>query len=127
VRETGESGRVRVVKNLLRMAAARVPGHWYQGDMSDGRGNYCGLGHLVCVASDGRGSMVRSADDEIRLLADVTRQAALDKFPERVAVTSMSLDWFPFTSFNDHPETTEQDVVAVMELAADRWDVEHGG
>lgn len=98
-----------------------LPGHWLQGELDDEKGNRCGLGWL-CEAyglkrsNVGQGGPLYTADIELMNIA------AEDKFPDRIVDDQM----VPFATFNDHPRTTESDVVAVMDLAADRWDVEHG-
>lgn len=103
--------------NPIRQAVQNLPGHWIKGAYNDARGNHCGIGHMFVITE--------GTHFEYRNKAYVMMgQAARDKFPDR----AMSYDGSPehFPAFNDHPDTTEQDVVAVMNLAADRWDVEHG-
>lgn len=116
------------MSNPIRTAVNNVPGNWQK--QSYGTGPHCGLGHVLYaltgehVSSTAFSAMSVSPygwsiwDEVIITLS----QAANDKFPERT-VTVSSHPWFP--NFNDHLDTTEQDVIAVMELAADRWDVEH--
>lgn len=111
-------------RNPIRVAASLLPGRWYQGEIASPDGEArCGLGWLMAAIVEVRAP--RPLADSGRALMN---SAAADKFPDRAfSVTSEGMMLMqPFAAFNDHPETTERDVVAVMELAADRWDVEFG-
>jgi len=102
--------------NEIAVAAQNLPGHWYKGRLSDGQGNFCGVGHL----SNAFGDMSQTYDSTAfiryckmhKLLGKVARE----QFPERLDEDQT------FPRFNDHPDTTEDEVVAVMEKAAIRWD-----
>lgn len=112
---------------MIRLAAGRLRGHWYQGGLDDGRGNRCGMGHLLNVLdhlvdeAEVDGGDRRTYGEMYAQTRRAMDQAAWDKFPDRVGQETGS----PFVLFNDHPLTSERDVVAVMELAATRWAVEH--
>lgn len=113
--------------NPLRQAAQLVPGHWYQGGMEDAHGNRCGIGHLYAAIREEPQAPV----SDLGLLLSAMNTAAHDKFPDRIGTwvengVGAAGIMHPFAQFNDHAQTSEADVVAVMELAADRWDVEHG-
>lgn len=125
------------IMNPIREAIKRLPGHWYQGSFYDPDNieNACGLGHvhMAIVEENNRilnddsitdliesGRLERMYDVASKYLAD----AARDKFPDR---TEGLKGVGAFPAFNDNEETTEDEVIAVMELAADRWDVEHEG
>lgn len=119
-------------ENFIRKAARRLPGHWVKGTMGAGQGarDRCGLGHLLAVT--GYGEVVSA--EEISKMRNVMSLAAMDKFPDRTGEwlgmdwrdARFSLDNCPFAAFNDNERTTESDVLQVMELAAERWDVERG-
>jgi hypothetical protein len=107
--------------NEIQRAARRLPGHWYKGDASDGNGNFCGIGHLLEVMGlpliEPNSEELSAKSLRVRRMIACLNQAAEDKFPERASDE--------FAGFNDHEDTTEADVVAVMELAGERWAVEH--
>lgn len=119
-------------KNFIRKAASQLSGHWIKGTMGVRRddANRCGLGHLLAVT--GYGEVVSA--EEINEMRRVMSLAAMDKFPDRTGEW-LGMDWrdarfaldnCPFAAFNDNERTTESDVLMVMELAAERWDVERG-
>lgn len=93
--------------NVIEKALQNLPGHWYQGGLGDGKGNYCGIGHV----SNASFNQYRAVDYATSLMNEV----ALEQYPDRFeGDTSM----VPFAVFNDHPDTTEADVIMVMEKAA---------
>lgn len=104
--------------NEIQRAARNLPGHWYQGDTSDGKGNYCGIGHVLQVMEmpTDAPSVNRDLAEKVRQMVLVMDEAAGDKFPDRGE---------EFAAFNDHHDTTEDEVIAVMELAGERWAIEH--
>jgi hypothetical protein len=105
--------------NPIRKAIKTLPGHWHQGSAFGPNNTACGLGHLH------RATVKSNLDLNLYCPASkLMSDAAIDKFPERVGGEPGP---GAFPNFNDHPETTEDEVIAVMELAADRWDLEHEG
>lgn len=114
-----------MAENRIREAAKLLSGHWHKGGLSDRRGNRCGIGWLQLAHRCSE----RSIADRHLYAVDLAlmNEAALDKFPDRVKPPDPDMHGkYPFPEFNDHPLTCEREVVAVMELAADRWDVEFG-
>src|SRR4051812_38198492 len=112
--------------NAIHTAARMVPGHWFQGDLADGLGNRCGIGHLLTAVAETTGVEYRGRGGGARKMCEYLDAAAVDKFPERAVGVGSELDRLrPFAAFNDHGETTESEVVSVMELAAARWGVDH--
>jgi hypothetical protein len=103
--------------NPIREAAARVPGHWHQGSYRDNEGNACGLGHLFDVLEESNIDMGRWYEEPETSPAMMMQRAAYELFPERFEYAEQS-----FAGFNDHKDTTESEVVAVMEKAAVRFD-----
>lgn len=89
---------------------------WAKDAFTDGAGRHCLQGALyeahgiypVDTRALGRPVSGELAAD-VRLVNDVIR----DQFPERVGGVGIS-------RFNDHPETTVEDVIRVMEKAAVR-------
>lgn len=107
--------------NPIREAASRLAGHWHKGSSGDGEGNFCGLGHLDNVLYSMTANMptnqwVQQSHEMYTLLTQVARE----QFPDRINGYDKFGGTFP--DFNDHPATTEAEVVAVMEKAAVKWD-----
>lgn len=93
--------------NPIREAMNNLSGHWYKGGLSDGNGNNCGLGHVLRVSG--------STYDAARCIMN---NVAYEQYPDRSNFDNLK----GFASFNDHPDTTEEEVLAVMEKAAIKWD-----
>jgi hypothetical protein len=100
--------------NIVREAARRLPGHWYQGDVSDHKDNYCGIGHVFEASKEVLGVIDM---DAVGVALRAMDAVAVEQYPERVKAVMRD-----FASFNDHPDTTEAEVIAVMEKAAVRLD-----
>ena len=105
--------------NTIREAIRVLSGSgWTKGTFTDGAGRHCLQGalfeaHGICAAGDqqvGRRVSGELATD-VRLVNEVIRE----QFPERVGGVGAS-------RFNDHPDTTVDDVTRVMEKAAVRKD-----
>lgn len=110
--------------NPIREAAARLKGHWYQGDYRDDAGNACGLGHLFDVLAETEGKTQNELSHDLHMTEGPSpslfmRDVAQELFPERWQEDEKDAS---FAIFNDHPDTTEDDVIAVMEKAAVRFD-----
>jgi len=100
--------------NYIRKALERLPGRWYKGGLGDGAGNWCGIGHLQEVAP------FRNAHDYGQQQMD---KVAEEQYPDRLgSKDGAGFQLVPFAAFNDHPDTTEDEVIAVMEKAAILWD-----
>lgn len=97
--------------NPIAEAVKNLPGHWFQGDFGDWEGNYCGFGHLQNV-------YIENGQQCDQATFDLLNDVAGELFPDRAAYGAI----FSFPAFNDHVDTTEEDVVAVMEKAAVRYD-----
>jgi hypothetical protein len=104
--------------NPFLEAARRLPGHWFQGDMYDGE-NACGIGHLSRVMNP-EGNNLGDFYEAWNVLSAV----AVEQYSDRIVEDNSMKD--KFAKFNDHPDTTEDDVVAVMEKAAVLWDEQNG-
>ena len=108
--------------NPLREVITRLPGHWYKGGYGDGKGNYCGVGHLSEY-----GYNVGSSQEEMNEAFKLMNEVAFEQYPERATyVINFGSDVQEvaksFANFNDHPDTTEEEVIAVMEKAAVRFE-----
>lgn len=102
--------------NPIREAAKRLRGAWYQGDMENEDGTACcGLGWVARVER----SMGLDIMDKIET-GDLMDTVAFEQYPDRAIDDNGDLRYF--AAFNDHPDTTEDEVIAVMEKAAVRWD-----
>lgn len=124
--------------NAISQAAQNLKGNWHKGGYNGPNNSHCGLGHvgLVLCGKDitSRFSLftltneVINPDESLNVneytgMWKTMTEVANEQYPERTrdpyGVTSGDPS---FASFNDHPSTTEDDVIAVMEKAAVRWD-----
>lgn len=115
--------------NPIRLAARLLPGRWYQGEVvAPEGGRRCGVGWLIVAVHEVHAARPGRRIPILTDARELMNQAAIDKFPERSSDdgTPEELKKQAFPAFNDHLFTTESEVVSVMELAADRWDVEFG-
>lgn len=107
--------------NSIREAAKNLPGHWHKGDYTDGQGNYCGIGHVL-KASGLTDEQIEMGDgDFVEARLDVLNKVAGEQFPDRAFTmpsAGIVVENPYFAYFNDHPDTTEDEVLAVMEKAA---------
>ena len=100
--------------NLIREAASRLPGHWHKGSMTDGNGNHCALGHLWEVSKS-----YEDSDVERWRAFPYLDKVAIEQYPDRVVDPDDHLSGLAaIAQLNDHPATTEDEIVAVMEKAA---------
>ncbi len=105
-------------KNYIREAAKHLPGRWMKGYSADDRGNFCGIGWVGEVVTKDHGTSVACWP-----LFDVMDKIAVEQYPDRVTEPGDSHTGIRlFAQFNDHPETTKDEVVAVMEKAAVAWE-----
>jgi hypothetical protein len=117
-----------MAENVVRTAAERLRGHWFQGDLADGHGNRCAVGWLMQAAEVYQLKTIEALEDPAFSRAlGLLNTAAVDKFPDRVD-PSLPRNNRPheIVQVNDHEDTDEVDVLAIFELAALRWDVEAG-
>lgn len=105
--------------NPIRKALENLPGHWHQGSLGDGNGNYCGIGHLKLAMFGENGLDYSGMKGEGWVkYAKIMNDVAGEQYPERAREFS-DLSLGPsFAAFNDHPRTTEDEVITVMEKAA---------
>jgi len=104
--------------NPISKALEHLPGNWTKGGI-DEHGNTCGLGHVYSFG------MEDSIDfSQFRQARDLMEEMARAEYPERVA--DLSPTYLAFAAFNDHPDTTEAQVIAVMEKAATKYDELYG-
>jgi hypothetical protein len=105
--------------NPIRKAAENLPGHWFKGDYGDGQGNYCAVGHLLVAAGQDPERVVEGMSDEDSLIHEIRllNKSAEELFPKRVDFTFERI-----ADFNDHDDTTEEEVLLVMNRAADLLD-----
>jgi hypothetical protein len=110
--------------NPISEAAKNLPGRWHKGDLHSGE-NSCGLGHLINAVvgeehADWQDLHLKRAVEEFNKANSMMVKVAVEQYPDR----TIGVGAYPqsFASFNDHPDTTESDVVAVMEKAAVKWD-----
>lgn len=104
--------------NFFDKAAKSLPGHWCKDVYADGNGNYCAAGHMLLAMGYIPEQMTfdfvesSSETEAIRMINKI----AAEMFPDRVRVAA------PFIAdLNDHPDTTEEEIVSVLEKAAVAW------
>jgi hypothetical protein len=93
--------------NALERTIAAIPGNWSKGPRVE-HGKGCGLALL----SD---NMDTEWDGWIEY-RNALAATALEMFPDRTG--NGGVDSFTFINFNDHPDTTEADVISVFEKAS---------
>lgn len=106
------------ISGALTAARAYVQGGWYQSGLTDGCGNYC----LRAAISLAAGSMVDlNGEVGYRSYKD-QGEAALESYRVDYEANRIVRDFLPqgFDSipvFNDDPQTTQADVLAVLDKA----------
>lgn len=100
--------------NAFEKMLETLPGHWHQGSLSDKKGNYCVVGHLRKAL--GLNTISGWPLDALEAV-DFLETKIVEMYPDRP-----SAGWDPVPAFNDHPDTTEEDVIAVVEKAAIGWE-----
>lgn len=127
--------------NIIEKARENLRGHWYKGEYvdADSGQNFCALGHIsLQLGATVEKSLFDGEDfysldtDSFEDLEDWNRannllvKVAKEQFPERYENLSGNLsfraDSIPY--FNDHEDTTEEDMLIVFGKAAVLWDEE---
>jgi hypothetical protein len=104
------------VPEILEKAAEVVAQGWYQGDYTDGEGNFCSLGAIYVAAGwmDREGnfdSQGRDVDDRTILnsaISTVDRQLGAEGYPRH----------FTLSTWNDESWRSQEDVVLMFKKAA---------
>lgn len=100
--------------NIIDRAASNLKGHWYQGGMYDGEGNACAVGHLVSVGF---------SHDSYRDAVRISHRVAAEQFPDRLNHGNpLIAKSGALIVVNDHPDTTEEDVLKIFEKASIEFD-----
>lgn len=103
------------MNNVFAQAAKNLPGHWFKGDYGDGAGNFCALGHIANVK--GYSDLYDIDVDEAKVFVESETDILNNLAKE------MSNGRYQFIAdFNDADETTEDDVVTLLEKAAVRFE-----
>lgn len=102
--------------NPVREGIEILRGHHFKGGYGDGHGNVCGFGALNKVVT---GDAFQDMEDEnSETLYNLMNQVAGEQFPERRCEGGI----YHFVHFNDHDDTTEEDVIMVMDKVAVAYD-----
>lgn len=96
------------MRNPYRETADSLEGHWHKGSLGDGDGNRCLIGHAIDRVGQ-RLDRTGEWDDFVTLL----EQTMQEQLPGRGIIIA---------NINDHPDTTEEEVLTVLDKAAVRWD-----
>ena len=90
--------------------------NWYQGDMTDGKGNYCILGALGCTSEqvhiDEYIDVIKAARTKIAGAIENLFPDRIDRSAAQIIATSGVI-----ASFNDSEETVWEDVSLVLKHA----------
>lgn len=108
--------------NIIREAVSRLPGHWSKGAYEGPDGTHCGLGHIQAAYDAIYGKDTHYSWNAVPALNQIRHlmaKVAREQFPERAHNPDGMCS---FVRFNDHPDTTESDVILVMEKAAVQLD-----
>lgn len=110
-------------KEVLIKARSIVERGWHQGDSTDGHGNFClraaiGLAAGSHVYNDGRYTWEQLGRDA----SPVEHAAHLQRSARDVKAAQLVVDQIPkpfkgISVFNDDPDTTKNDVLAVLDKA----------
>jgi hypothetical protein len=98
--------------NVLRKVRNNLPGHWYQGNYSDGHGNYCVLGHIAVALGEESGRYDDVGEYEYYELLNTI---IVEQYPE-FAESSESSE-YAMPRWNDEKSRTEDEVIAILEKA----------
>lgn len=100
------------IREAIQLLASRG---WTQGNFTDERGSHCLQGALHeaygCTPRKPGEAVTADLADDIRLVNEVIAA----EYPDRFGAVGIS-------RFNDHPETTVDDIVRVLEKSALRRD-----
>jgi hypothetical protein len=110
--------------NLISKAIEHVRGNWGRHEYVNDQGQYCGMGALgkAMGLTDEQvydSEMDKSPFSEWRVQGEIMSRVAEEQFPERITTKGTGIS---FPVFNDHPSTTEDDVILVMEKAAIKFE-----
>lgn len=110
-------------KEVLIKARSIVERGWFQGDSTDGRGNFClraaiGLAAGSHVYSDGNYTweQIPSKATPAERWAHVTR-SAVDMAAADTVTKQLPEPFICIAKYNDDPDTTKNDVLAVLDKA----------
>lgn len=102
--------------DILKTARENLPGHWFQGDFSDGQGNFCALGHLGYALGVADGNIDEFTDgrdmEYAVLLAELIKEQYPDFNPK--GYNGSVAEW------NDSEDRTEEEVIAIFDKAIAR-------
>jgi len=102
--------------NIVYRTLDTIKGNWYKGPQGPG-GTKCVMAHLI-----------DNSDYELKDYAkarDILNDVVIEQFPDRTYDLGIR-SYHSVVKFNDHPDTTEDDVVAVLEKAAVKYDELYG-
>jgi hypothetical protein len=100
--------------NVINRTADALKGHWCK-EPRDGQGNMCIAVRL--------GSVSGHVDHQYRNAAEIIRDVVVEQYPDRLETI---YGFTPIVLFNDHDDTTEDEVLAVLDKAAVRYDEVYG-
>lgn len=102
-----------MTETIFDRAADRLRGRWMKGDLADDDGNVCTVGALLAVGLDA--ALVWEARQLLWVI--VARD-----YPDRCEGAFIE----GTADFNDHPDTTEEDVLLSLKKASVEWSERFG-
>lgn len=99
--------------NVFARAANNLPGHWFKGGYADGAGNFCALGHIALARGFDANRLYDFDEDDV---FDTSETELLNSLAREMS----NGDYQYIADFNDADDTTEADVVTLLEKAAVR-------
>jgi hypothetical protein len=106
--------------NIYDLAAERLRGHWIKGTLDDDDGNVCSLGALQVVTGG-------LTSPDYYASAERLSKIVVDGYPDRLTYDDddEQMGLHPVAQFNDHPDTTEEDVLLAFKQASYEYDEAH--
>ena len=87
---------------------------WIKGQAEDNEGHLCMIGAMMHALN---GALSRAGMYWSQQL-DIPTRIIAEQFPDRTRTTSLS----PTSHFNDHPDTTLEDVLLVLDKSGRKYD-----
>lgn len=110
------------VKEALTGAYRLVEGNWHQGEGTDGAGNYClrvaiGIACGAMTDYDGKVAYTKTVSDSDTELAANWRNLRTDHSAITLVTSCLPEGFDSIPVYNDNPNTTRSDVLAVIDKA----------
>ena len=101
-----------LVKMVLEQAKRTVNAGWCQGEYTDGQGSYCLKGAIGLAAG-----VLEDIDGHMRYKCLDLPELRVDRIAYDLVVKHLPEPFESIPTYNDHPGTTKNDVLAVLDKA----------